>query len=126
MKLRTLVGAFGIVLVLGGCASAGGVSSARSGNTIPRQEIEAYSGDNVYLLIQSYHPAWLRARGRTSMGLAAPVMVYIDAMPQPDGVESLRNLRPQQVEEITYLDSRAATNRYGTGHTNGAILVKLK
>jgi hypothetical protein len=124
MRVRDFVGMVGTGLILAACATGGGASSARLGDTITQEQIESYSGDSVFLLIQSYHPSWLRERGRTS--LAGPVMVYIDDIPQPDGVESLRALRPLQVQEIKYLDSREATNRFGTGHANGAILVTLR
>jgi hypothetical protein len=93
---------------------------------ITQQEIDAYSGDNVYLLIRSLHSNWLRQRGPESLTLASPVAVYIDGLPQPDGVDALKQLRPREVREITHMDSREATNRFGTGHSNGAILVRLR
>lgn len=125
MYRRTLPEAVGAVVILAACASAGLDPSHRArDNRITQEEIEAYAGDTVYLLIQSYHANWLQPRGRTSA--SGPVMVYIDDMPQPDGVESLRALNPLRVEEILYLDSREATNRFGNGHGNGAILVKLR
>lgn len=115
-----------VSLVLGACASAGGTTRRHAPNTITREEIEDYRGENAYLLIQSLHSNWLRARGPQSLTLTSGVAVYVDSMEQPDGVESLKRLRPQEVQEITYLDSRAATNRFGTGHSNGAILVTLR
>lgn len=126
MHLRYRAGVVSATLVLCGCASAGTPTSHHSANTITQQEIDAYDGANVYLLIQSLHANWMRVRGPESMRGSSAVVVYIDGMPQPDGVESLKQFRPREVEEITYLDSREATNRFGTGHTNGAILVKLR
>lgn len=125
MYLRTLSGTVGAVIILAACASAG-TAPLRHGpaDRITQEQIQQYKGDNVYLLIQSYHATWLQPRGRTS--LSGPVTVYIDEMPQPDGVDSLRTLKPFQVKEIRYLDSREATSRFGTGHSNGAIMVTLR
>lgn len=114
-----------VVLALGACASPGGTTRRHAPNTITQEEIDDYRGENVYLLIQSLHSNWLRARG-PSASMSASVAVYVDKMEQPDGVEALKRLRPQEVLEVAYLDSRAATNRFGTGHSNGAIMVTLR
>jgi hypothetical protein len=37
----------------------------------------------------------------------------------------LRELRSEGIAEIAYLDASSATTRFGTGHDNGAIMVKM-
>jgi hypothetical protein len=123
MHRRILAAAVVSALIVFGCASPGTPPTHYSADTITEEQIDAYNGDTVYLLIQSLHASWLQERGHESMRVAAPVMVYIDGIPQYDGVDSLKNLRPREVQEIKYLDSRQATARFGTGHSNGAILV---
>lgn len=126
MRVRILTTLATAGMILGACASAGVQQTHRQQNVITQEQVKAYNGESVYLLIQSQHPSWLRERGRASMRLSSPVMVYFDGMPQPGGVDALRSLMPRQVLEITYLDSRAATTRFGTGNGNGAILVTLR
>lgn len=113
-------------LILWGCASAGTSPTHADTDVITREQIDAYHGETVYLLIQSLHANWLQGRGQVSLRGAAPVRVYVDGVPQYDGVQSLEAMRPRDVQEIRYLDARQATTRFGTGHTNGAILVTTR
>jgi len=113
-------------LVVYGCASSGTSRTQYSADVITQEQINAYEGDSVYLLIRSLHATWLQERGRVSLRRSAPVVIYIDGIPQYNGVEALKNLRPPEVQEIRHLDSRQATTRFGTGHSNGAILVTTR
>jgi hypothetical protein len=59
-----------------------------------------------------------------SPGKATPVL-YIDEIKQQDGLDQLKNLRASEVLEIRYMTGNEASGRYGAGHENGAILVKM-
>jgi hypothetical protein len=43
-----------------------------------------------------------------------------------NGIEALRDLPVEVVQEIRYMNSRDATMQYGTDHGSGAILVTTK
>lgn len=63
--------------------------------------------------------------GASSLMLREDVRVYVNGVPRGT-VRTLETLHPRGVREIRRLSSREATARFGTGHTNGAILVTLK
>jgi hypothetical protein len=125
MREPAMIALLAAGLALGGCATSTPRGGSSSSDTITTEQIDAYSGNDVYLLIQRLHPSWLRERGRASIELSTPVRVYINGLPR-GGVQVLRALTPRDVLRIQYLDSRQATTAYGTGHTNGAILVTLR
>ena len=111
-------------LVLAGCAAGSG-GSGGDRNIITEETLAAYSGQNAYEVIQRLRPAWLRARGMGMDSSTEGVMVYVDGAPL-SGTDELRTWDVNQVQEIRYLDARDATTRFGTGHSNGAILVTTK
>jgi hypothetical protein len=53
---------------------------------------------------------------------AGPVL-YIDEIKQ-ERIDQLRTLRAADIFEARYMTGNEATGRYGSGHENGAILVK--
>jgi hypothetical protein len=63
----------------------------------------------------------------TSLGNASPefIQVYVDGSRVGD-INSLRQLRPEDVKEIRHLTAAEATQAYGTGNTMGAIVVTRK
>lgn len=112
---------------------------ARDRNMISTEEIRASSASNAYDLVKTLRPAWLRTRGYSTLQtttipnpleggtidvMAAPqIMVYIEGVRQGDQ-ESLRNVELGDVASLVFLDSNAATLRYGTGNTHGAIVIE--
>jgi hypothetical protein len=79
--------------------------STTSGAPVPRESGTAYAD----------------ADGSSAAALL-PV-VYIDEIKR-DGVNDLKALRPGDIVEIRFLTGTQASGRYGSGHENGAILVK--
>lgn len=77
---------------------------------------------SAYDLIQKLRPIWLRKRGQTSFTQEGDIVVYLDGTRLGDR-EALRSLRTESLETLQYMDARRATNRYGAGHVNGAILI---
>ncbi|NIR38167.1 MAG: hypothetical protein GWO22_19955 [Actinobacteria bacterium] len=52
-------------------------------------------------------------------------VVHIDGIRQTE-IEVLTSLPAREVGEIEYLPGREATTRFGTGYSNGAILVRTR
>ena len=112
----------------------------RDRNTLTASEIEASTAASVYQLIQQKRPRWLSPRGsstlRTQSGTdmfgrptespADPeIAVYVDEV-RHGTQETLRSMPPHTVESMEYLDAASATQRFGTNHEYGAILVRRK
>lgn len=100
----------------------------RSRNLITREEIEeAGKGAlNAEDLIRRLRPNFLRVPGgQTPGGTAGGPRVYVDNTPL-GGTEVLRGIQVDFIGEIAYLDPSEATNRYGTGHQSGAILISSR
>ena len=112
-------------VLLAGCAAGSGNGGGGDRNVITEETLAEYSGQNAYEVSQRLRPAWLRARGMGMDSSTEGVMVYVDGAPL-SGTDELRTWDVNQVQEIRYLDARDATTRFGTGHSNGAILVTTK
>ena len=114
-------------------AQSGTQSSVRrNANTITSQELAESGSQNLYQAVQTLRPQWLRARPRTSIatgsatGGASAVdqtVVYLDQN-KFGGLQSLQQLTLGGVQEIRFYDGVEATNRFGTGHSAGAIVVR--
>jgi hypothetical protein len=79
------------------------------------------------MAVQRLRPQWLRARPRGQTRLAgaeAGIVVYIDAT-RYGSLNSLQSLAVGGIYEIQRYDASEATNRFGTGHTNGAIVIRM-
>jgi hypothetical protein len=94
---------------------------------ITAAEIQARAPDakSAYDVVQRLRPSFLRKRpgGSLTTKEPAPIQVYVDGTLR-GSVYVLRELISQGVIEIRYLNGPDATIRYGTGHENGAIVVK--
>lgn len=106
-------------------------------NKIEAEELRAAPSTNLHQLIKSKRGQWLNTRGTTNystvsgMGLdgsavsnasEAEIIVYVDNA-RYGTQESLRSLQTDEVETIEYLNATNATQRFGTGHLHGAIVV---
>ena len=99
----------------------------RASEVITAEELSESGESNVYLAVQRLRPQWLRSspRGATRLsGGEPPVVVYIDAT-RFGTLSSLQSLQIGGIYEIRRYDASEATNRFGTGHTNGAIVVRM-
>jgi hypothetical protein len=137
---RWTVGA--LVVLLAGCAPAATGSGADRGdrNVITRTEIEASPATTAFDLIQSRRPTWFRGRGSQSFreqGQLAgqemrgastvipgelTIVTYFDNAKLGD-INELRKVPLTNVRSIRFLDAAAATQRWGGGHSHGAILL---
>lgn len=110
----------------GACASTGDPASRPDRNVVTADQLQGMERLSLYEALQRVKPLWLRsARGADSFG--APqgrrgLRVYLNGSFY-GGVADLQGIRAQNVEEVRYLDKRKATLRFGTDHSEGALLV---
>jgi outer membrane cobalamin receptor len=97
-----------------------------SANVITQAEIERTSATTALEVIERLRPAFLQTRGGTSMTQRdMGIAVYVDGTPLGD-VSALSRISAVDVKRIEYLSATEATQRYGTGHVHGAILITRK
>ncbi len=137
---RTLLACAAIAGAVG-CASSGTTSQSgdpqttASASSAPRQrkdpnviteaELSTRSTLTARQAIEQLRPQFLRVRGTTTLGNAQTadvIWVYFDGT-RMGTVEVLNTIGVHEIREIRYLNPSEATNRYGTGHVQGAILV---
>jgi hypothetical protein len=95
---------------------------------ITEQEIATRQTLTARQVIEQLRPQFLRVRGTTTLGNAATqdvIWVYVDGT-RHGNLEVLNNISANEIREIRYLSPSEATNRYGTGHVQGAILITRK
>lgn len=110
---------------------------ARNRDKIEAEELRSVPSTNVYQLIRSKRAHWLNTRGLATMATVSgrgldgsavsaaaepEIIVYVDNA-RFGTQESLRSLQSDEVELLEYLNGVAATQRFGTGHVHGAIIV---
>jgi len=109
------------------CAGSGpgqkaGITNTNS-NVITRVQIEQHNRDNALEIVQALRPNWLTTRGIQSFSdEEGGIVVYYGAN-QLGGIETLREISPSAIERIEFISAANATQRWGTGHNFGAILV---
>lgn len=92
-------------------------------NRLSSQDLQDAVQTNLYDLIRAKRPRWMRQRGQGSISQPEAVRVYVDGSPA-EGLNALRGIDVDRVASVEFLDSSAATLRLGTGHVNGAIMVR--
>ena len=109
-------------------ACAGGAGAPRQARADPdlltQAELQGLVGINAKQAIERLRPRFLRTRGTSSLMVADAdkIWVYVDGS-RLGGVEMLEQIQVHEVKEIRYLSGPDATNRYGVGHTGGAIVL---
>ncbi|HEX8210780.1 MAG TPA: hypothetical protein VF584_11435 [Longimicrobium sp.] len=110
-----------------GCATGTGGSlpeqsrARQEQDYISTEEVRASTAVNAYEAISSMRAAWLRKRGEQGFSPTDVIVYYNNA--RMGGIESLRQISLGTVTWIRYFDARRAQYRYGSGHSQGAILV---
>jgi hypothetical protein len=123
---------FGLPLGRGGTPvrPGGGLPSGRS--RLGADEIRASDLSNAYEAVRSLRPEWLVLRGSTTwregspidVSEGSPLRVYLESQ-LLGGIDALRDLFARDVGAIYFLDAAHATQRWGAGHPQGALLVVL-
>ena len=126
MSIRTAMVLAVCLFPVMACASASSREGGLDANIITREQIQDLTGvSNAYTVIEDLRPIWLRKRGSTSFLQEGQIRVYQDGV-SLGGVENLRNIHPDNIEYIEFLDARQANFRYGSGHEHGAIMVNTR
>jgi hypothetical protein len=115
-----------------GYDTAPGVAPAHRGpprgnGPITREEVEASTQTDAYRLVYKARPGWLRARSPGGIGVngVAAIRAYVDGMPV-GAADYLKQVPISVVESVIFLNGMEATQRFGTNHGNGAILVTTR
>lgn len=115
------------VWLVTGCAS--GQQTARTApaerNVLTQQEIEQSQSITAYDMIRALRPRWLSERGVTSFRSNNPIMLYVNDN-RVGTIERLRDYAPRDLREARFLDATQATQRFGTGHRSGAVMLYLR
>jgi len=97
--------------------------SRRNPNVITTEEIQSAKQTNAFSMVQALRPNWFRTRGVASMSGGDAIKVYENGM-LAGGVQVLRGVSREALISMEYMDGPEATQRYGTGHAAGAILIR--
>jgi len=126
MRRRILPILAGFALLTAACVSGNprAATSRGSRNVITRQEMIDVNAVSLYDAVQKLHASWLMSRGSMSMTNESPavVSVYMSGSDMGD-VDFLRQLNPDDVNEIRYYEPGEASARFGMGHQRGVIEV---
>ena len=97
----------------------------RNSSVISEADIRDSNAPTAYEVVSRLRPAWLRKRGVASVNNEGGIKVYQDGMPF-GGLAALRQISATGVQSIEFLDGMRATQRFGTDHGNGVILVTTR
>ncbi len=120
-----------VVLVFLGCGASSVDAEQRPRSSGPDQltssDLVVRDYDNVLDAIRALRPNWLRDRGQISLTRpsAGQVIIYMDGT-RVGGPDFLRRVQVHDVSLLRYLNASDATNRFGTGHAGGVIMVTTK
>lgn len=125
MRIRSskgmLILAMALTLGTAGCASGGGGGSARpegaTSNRIVRAELEPLGQISALRAVERLRPRWLQSRSGDT-----PVL-YVDGA-RRGNTSDLNGMMATEIQQMEFMSASDATNRYGTGHAGGAILVQ--
>lgn len=137
MTHRSVLGSIGQIGLLSWLIAASGCAHpsaqhAANRDVITYEEIAESTATNVYRLIESVRPNWLQKRGAMTVStvedddgaaLEDPeIVVYLDGS-RLGSTADLETVSTAEITSIRWLNAREATQRFGTGHSRGAILV---
>lgn len=113
-----------------GTGSGGNIPEAprprQDNDYISTREVRTVNAENAYDAISSLRRGWLtRRRGEQSVTVPTDVVVYYNNA-RMGGLESLRQISMGTVTWIRYFDARRAQYKWGSGHSQGAILVSTE
>jgi hypothetical protein len=111
--------------VITGRAPAAPKRTRSNPSVISEEQITASGHRDAFMLIHSMRPNWLRVRGSASMNRSESVRVYVDGVPI-GGPRALNSVRAESIRSIQHLSGPVATQRFGSDHGAGAILITMK
>ena len=112
-----------------GCGTTEGTRDGGGGdrNRITSEQVEEASQryHTAHAIVESLRPLWLRKRGRSSIMNESDIAIYVDGS-RYGSPDDLRSISAISVDSMRFLPPSEATNRYGTGHVHGIIMVYTK
>lgn len=132
MRLRfRWISLFAVLLLASACAAPAASGPApRDRSVIAESELSGLpAGMDAYEAVQRLRPFWLNVRANRSFnGATAEVLAYQGDM-LLGNVESLRNIRSNEVLRLEFLDASQAVARLpgiGNRRPAGAIVVRMR
>lgn len=110
-----------LLLLVAGCASMS-KRSARDSELLTQAEMLNNNFVTVYDAVTAMRSNWLNVRPNTLTATQGDVIIYYDAN-RLGGPSELRNINVRDVVYVRHYNSTEATQRFGVGHAQGAILV---
>ena len=126
MRTRAIAALAGLLVLISACVvgmappeSPGGVE-----DLITRDEMIRVNASTVYEAVQKLKPGWFTSRGPTSVTDPSPTLVSVYMNGNDVGTLTfLRELRPDDIDQVRYYDVGEAGVRFGMGHPRGVIEV---
>ncbi len=120
MNTRTLLTMVCLALTTA-CASSGGRSPGYDRDRISTEELEERSFANMYDVVSSMRPNWLRtAMGPSGSSATSSPLVYVDGR-RLGGTDMLRSVSAQSVRSARYLSATEGQNKYGMAEARPVI-----
>ena len=119
---------FLLVFLASSCAPATRASDNDEGeprssaSRLVRVDLMNSGENNLFDAISRLRPRWLQVRSRTSVQGATPIIVFRDNA-RIGGVENLRGMRIEGIQEVRFIRATDATTRWGMGYGSGVIEV---
>ena len=136
-----------IVVVCGSLSCSSASSGAAKSSATPRAdpdiistaEIDSQQWRDAYDIVQVLRPSWFSRKSGSATtrrigvspsrsDIGAGLLVYIDNS-RMGGVEALRQIRPNSIESLTFMDAATATAKLpgvGTSVITGAIVARSR
>ena len=112
-----------LLLLLGGCATSGGVAAPQGrSDLIAEEQIRGNSYATVYDAVVALRPNWLRTRGQDSFTTPTQIQVYVDNV-RVGGISNLQQISSVAAYYVQWYDGIEASARWGLGHGAGVIFV---
>lgn len=103
-----------LLVALTACASTGGGGSGAGYDRerLTREQLEESPASNLYDVVRTQRPAWLRTQANSRMGSAAVgPMVYLDGQALGEA-DVMRSISTTSVESVRRLSASQAQSRY--------------
>lgn len=128
MKVLSFALAIATTIPGGGCASQGRTSGvARADPTrITAAEVAASTATTGLELVRRLRPQWLIRRGQGSFYSDEPILAYVNSHPAGVAASALAAIPIADIRSLEFLDGAAATQRFGTNHGGGVVLVRTR
>jgi hypothetical protein len=114
------------LLLLTACAGTPGQTAGRASSgsaPISQAELEQASAADLYTVIQTLRPRWLRVPQIATNSSSNLLVVYY-GQSRLGGPETLRNIATGDVRSVTFLRPAEAQLRFGNNHASGAIVLE--